>query len=154
MGPYGADTDDPAPHAAQINAATDFLNGNERLMVDEVGFRDKADTKASVSQSRATKVAAELTKGLKKATVDVETTPGIDETLTRVQPATDGGAGAAPVVELRMAVRPAGLIAPIGAAPPATPVHVDPGFPAVVKALKAGKKVNACHAVLASTAWT
>ena len=154
VGPYGADADDPAPHATQIKAAVDFLNGNERLMVDEVGFRDKADTLASVSQTRASKVASELTKGITKDTVAVETTPGVDETLKRIQPATDGGGGAAPVVELRMAVRPAGLIAPVGAAPPATPAHVDPGFPGVVKALKAGKKVNACHALLASTAWT
>ena len=71
-----------------------------------------------------------------------------------MQPATDGGLGAKPIVELSMAIRPAGLIKPIGAAPPATPVHVDPEFPAVVKALKAGGPgINACHVLLSATAW-
>jgi Domain of unknown function (DUF4157) len=154
VGPYGVDADDPAPFAAQLKAAVDFLDGNDRLLVDEVGLRDKSDTKATVSKTRADKVEAEMKKGIKKATVDVETTPKGPETLNRVQSATDGGPGAAPIVELRMAIRPAGLVTPIGAAPPATPVHVDPEFPAVVKALKAGGKgINACHALLSDTAW-
>ena len=123
IGPCAADADDPAPFAAQLAVAIAFLDGNEDLLVDTVGLRDKADTKASVSQSRASRLRAELGKGMKKATVEVETTPGKNETLPRVQPATDGGVGAKPVVELVMAIRPAGLITPIGKAPPATPVH-------------------------------
>jgi len=53
---------------------------------------------------------------------------------------------------LRMAIRPAGLLTPIGVAPPATPVHVDATDPARVTALKGGS-VNECHQLLANTAW-
>ena len=153
IGPYAADADDPAPFAAQLGVAIAFLDGNDGLLVDEVGLRGKSDTLLGVGLSRATKVRAALTKGMKKASVEVETTPGKNETLPRVQPATDGGVGASPVVELVMAIRPAGLIKPIGKAPPATPVHLGPEFPAVVKTLKAGKGPNACHNLLASTGW-
>jgi hypothetical protein len=154
VGPYGADADDPAPFAAQVTVAVDFLNKNEDLLVDEVGLRDASDTVATVSQTRADKVEAEVTKGITKATVDVNTSPAGPETLDRVQPATDGGVGAQPIVELRMAVRPAGLLKPIGKAPPATPVHVDAEFPAVVNLLqKGGTGINACHALLSAKAW-
>ncbi len=152
VGPYKPDADDPAPFAAQIKSAVGFLDGNPLLLVDEVGMRDKADTKATVSKSRADKVETQLRAAIATDTVDVETTPGKNETLTRVQAATDGGVGAKPVVELRMAIRPAGLVKPPGAAPPAKPVHVDPENPAVVKALK-GKGANPCHALLSSTGW-
>jgi len=153
VGPYAADADDPAPFAAQIKAAVDFLNGNERLLVDEVGLRDAADKTATVGKTRADKVEAALKKGIAKADVAVETTPGVDETLTRVRPATDGGIGAKPGVELRMAIRPAGLVAPAGAAPPKAPVHVGPANPAVVAALKAKGAINPCHVLLSATAW-
>jgi hypothetical protein len=153
VGPYAADADDPAPFAAQIKAAVDFLNGNELLLVDEVGLRDAADKKATVGKTRADKVEAELRKGIAKADVEVETTPGVNETLTRVRPATDGGVGAKAGVDLRMAIRPAGLVAPAGAAPPKAPVHVDPANPAVVAALKAKGAVNPCHVLLSGTAW-
>jgi hypothetical protein len=137
-----------------LKAAVDFLDGNDGLPADEGGLRNASHTKATVSKSRADKVRAELEKGIKKTTVDVDTTPKGTETLDRVQPATDGGLGAKPIVELRMAIRPAGLVKPIGAAPPATPVHVDPETAAVVKVLKAGgKAVNTCHALLSGTAW-
>ena len=154
IGPYSKDDDDPKSFPAQIKAAVDFLNGNTQLLVDSVGFRDKSDTKATVSQTRADKVVAELTKGIATATADLDTTRGKSEKLTRVQPGTDGGAGAKPVVELRMAGFPAGLIAPIGAAPPAKPEHIDPEFPAVVTTLKkGGKGTNACHKLLSDNAW-
>jgi hypothetical protein len=83
---------------------------------------------------------------------DVETTPGVDETLARPQPATDGGVGASPIVEIRMAIRPAGLLTPSGASPPATPVHVDEELPGRVASLKRGD-INECHDLLATTAW-
>ena len=154
VGPYGVDADDPAPFAAQVKVAVDFLNKNEDLLVDEVGLRDTSDTVAAVSQTRADNVEAEVKKGITKATVDVNTTPAGPETLDRVQPATDGGLDATPIVELRMAVRPAGLIKPIGKPPPATPVHVDPEFPSVVTLLtKGGTGINACHALLSEKAW-
>ncbi|WP_457330242.1 eCIS core domain-containing protein [Rhizobacter sp. P5_C2] len=153
VGPYAADADDPAPFAAQIKAAVDFLNGNELLLVDEIGQRSAADKTATVGKTRADKVEAALKKGIAKADVAVETTPGVDETLTRVRPATDGGVGATPGVELRMAIRPAGLVVPAGAAPPKAPVHVGPANPAVVAALKAKGAVNPCHVLLSGTAW-
>lgn len=153
IGPYAPDADDPAPFAAQLGVAVAFLDGNDALLVDEVGMRDSADTKAGVSQSRADKVRAELNNGVAKSTVEVETTPSKNETLPRLQPATDGGAAGKRVVELLMAISPAGLIKPIGTAPPATPVHAGPEFPAVVKVLKAGTGPNACHNLLASTGW-
>lgn len=160
IGPYAADADDPAPFAKQTGEALKFLegdptllNGSSSLLIDVVGLRDANDTKPSVSQTRADKIAAVLKAGLITTTVTIETTPGKPETLNRLQPITDGGLGAAPVVELRMAVRPAGLIKPIGAAPPAAPVHVEAEHPAVVKAHKAGKGPNACHALLSNSAW-
>lgn len=153
VGPYAADVDDPAPFAAQIKAAVGFLDGNPRLLVDEIGRRGAADKLASVGKTRADKVEAELKKGIAAPTVAVETTPGVDEKLTRVQPASDGGVGASPVVELRMAIRPAGLATPPGKAPPAAPVHVAPANPAVVAALKAKGAVNPCHVLLSGTAW-
>jgi len=155
IGPFAADADDPSPFAAQIKAAVDFMNGNANLFVDAVGLRDAKDKKPSVSGSRASKVQAELKKGVKALTTKVKTTPkGPEETLDRVQPSIDGGSGASPIVDLRMAFRPAGLVSPVGKAPPATPVHVDPEFPAVVKALKAGGKgTNECHKLLSDTAW-
>ena len=154
IGPFAADLDDPKPFAAQIKGAVDFMNGNTDLFVDAVGFRDGKDTKPAVSATRATNVQAELAKGVKASTTKVKTTPkGPEQTLARVQPATDGGLGTTRTVDLRMAVKPAGLIKPVGAAPPATPVHVDPEFPAVVKALKSGKVPNECHKLLADQAW-
>jgi len=153
VGPYGADADDPSAFAAQVKTAIDFLDKNTDLLVDTVGTRDTKDTKTSVSLDRATKVQAQVAKSITKSTVDVQTTAAAKETLTRVQPATDGGVGAQPIVELRMAIRPAGLITPVGAAPPAKPVHVDPQFPAVVKVLKAHTGPNACHDLLADQAW-
>ena len=153
IGPYGADADDPSAFATQVKTAVDFLDKNTDLLVDTVGTRDTKDTRASVSLDRATKVQAQVAKGIAKSTVDVQTTAATKETLTRVQPASDGGVGARPIVELRMAIRPAGLIKPVGAAPPATPVHVDPQFPAVVKVLKAHTGPNACHELLADQAW-
>ena len=154
IGPFAADAADPSPFAAQVKGAVAFMNGNTDLFVDAVGFRDKTDTKAAVSADRATKVQAEVKKGVKALTTKVQTTPkGAQETLDRVQPATDGGVDTKRIVDLRMAVKPAGLIKPIGAAPPAKPVHVDPEFPAVVKALKSGKVPNECHKLLADNAW-
>ena len=90
--------------------------------------------------------------GITTPTVDVETSPGVPETLARVQPVTDGGVGSSAIVEIRIAVRPAGLITPIGVAPPSPPVHVDPANPARVAALKRGS-VNECHQLLAKSAW-
>jgi hypothetical protein len=153
IGPYAAGADDPAPFKAQIKNAVAFLNGNSDLLVDAVGFRDAKDTKSGVTLDRATKVQAEVSKGLTTATVDVQTTATTTDTLPRAQPATDGGVGTGPIVELRMAVRPAGLVKSVGTAPPAAPVHVDPEFPAVVKALKAHTGPNACHDLLADQGW-
>ena len=155
VGPFAADADDPSPFAAQITVAVGFMNGNTDLFVDAIGFRDGKDKKPAISGTRASKVQAELKKGVKALKTTVQTTPkGAPESLDRVQPSTDGGAGSAPIVDLRMAVKPAGLIAPVGKPPPATPVHVDPEFPAVVKALKAGGKgINECHKLLSDTAW-
>jgi hypothetical protein len=130
VGPFTANADDPTPFASQIAAATAFLNGDPELLFDTVGFQD----------------------GLGTVLADVETSPGVNETLARPQLPTDGGAGASPVVEIRMAIRPAGLITPIGVPPPATPVHVDEQSPGRVASLKAGS-VNECHDLLATTAW-
>ena len=131
------------------------MNGNTDLFVDAIGFRDGKDKKPAIGGTRASKVQAELKKGVKALTTTVQTTPkGAPESLDRVQPSTDGGAGSAPIVDLRMAVKPAGLISPVGKSPPAKPVHVDPEFPAVVKALRAGGKgINECHKLLSDTAW-
>lgn len=152
IGPFPANNDDPAPFATQITAATDFLNGKPGLMFDTVGFRNAADTTAGVSATRAARVRSAIIAGLATVLATVETSPGVDETLARPQPSTDGGVGASPVVEVRMAIRPAGLLTPIGVPPPATPVHVDEEFPGRVAALKSGS-VNQCHQLLASTAW-
>jgi hypothetical protein len=157
IGPYAADADDPTPFAAQIKGAVDFLDGNDYLLVDTVGFRNAKDVKASVSLDRASNVQAEVQKGVVKSTVEKQMTaaPAPQETLNRVQPATDGGVSASPVVELRMASFPAGLIKPIGSAPPPTPVHVKPEFENVVQVLKGEKGTgpNACHDLLADQAW-
>jgi hypothetical protein len=84
----------------------------------------------------------------------VKTTPkGPEDILARVQPASDGGLGTKPIVDLRMAVKPADLLTPIGAKPPAKPVHIDPESPATVKALNSGKVLNECHKLLADQAW-
>ena len=152
VGPFAADADDPAPFASQIAAATAFLNGTPELLFDTVGFRDASDTRATVSATRAARVRSAIIMGLGTVLATVETSPGVDETLVRPQLPTDGGAGASPVVEIRMAIRPAGLIAPIGVPPPATPVHVDEESPGRVASLQAGS-VNECHALLATTAW-
>jgi len=152
VGPFVANADDPAPFSGQIAAAVAFLNGKPALLVDTVGFRGGADTVAGVSASRASRVRAAVAAGMTTSTVDVETSPAGPETLPRVQPFTDGGVGASGIVELRMAIRPAGLLTPIGVAPPATPVHVDATDPARVTALKGGS-VNECHQLLANTAW-
>ncbi|MFN0140301.1 MAG: DUF4157 domain-containing protein [Pyrinomonadaceae bacterium] len=152
VGPFGMNETNPAPFAAQIAAAVSFLNGKPELLVDTVGFRGGADTLAGVSAGRAIRVGALIAAGITAPTVDVETSPGVPETLTRVQPVTDGGVGASAVVEIRMAIRPAGLITPIGVAPPSPPVHVDPADPGRVAALKRGS-VNECHQLLANTAW-
>lgn len=152
VGPFGANSVDITPFAAQIAAATAFLNGKPELLFDTVGFRDAADTTASVSLTRAANVRAAIIGGLTTVVADVETSPGVDETLARPQAATDGGSGASPVVEIRMAIRPAGLITPIGVPPPATPVHVDEELPGRVASLKRGD-INECHDLLATTAW-
>ncbi len=152
VGPFGVNETNPAPFAAQIAAAVAFLNGKPELLVDTVGFRNGADTLAGVSAGRAIRVMGEIASGIATPTVSVETSPGTPETLPRLQPFTDGGVGASAVVELRMAIRPAGLITPIGVAAPAVPVHVDPANPARVAALKRGS-VNECHQLLANTAW-
>jgi hypothetical protein len=152
VGPFGADADDPTPFAAQIAAAIAFLNGKPDLLFDTVGFSDAADTSATVSATRASRVRAAIVSALTTVVATVETSPGANEMLARPQPATDGGAGTSPVVEVRMAIRPAGLIAPIGVAPPAVPVHVDEELPGRVAALKSGS-VNECHDLLATTAW-
>jgi hypothetical protein len=152
IGPFAANADDPTPFAAQIAAAAAFMNGKPNLLVDTVGFRDGADTVAGVSASRASKVRAAIAGGIAAADAHIETTPGVMETLPRVQPPTDGSVGVSAIVELRMAVRPAGLGTPIGAPPPAVPVHVDPTDLGRVTALKGGS-VNECHQLLAITAW-
>ena len=155
IGPYTADADDPTPFATQIQSAVSFLNGNTDLLVDIVGFSDAADTKPTVSLDRASKVQAEMKKGVVKSTVEIQMAPPPvpKETLNRVQSASDGGAGARPIVDLRMAIRPAGLITPIGSAPPAKPTHIDPEFSGVVNSLKGHKGPNACHDLLAAQAW-
>jgi len=152
VGPFPSNADDPSAFTTQLAAAIAFMDGKPNLLVDVVGFRDAADTTSSVSLSRARRVGAAIAAGIAAPTATVETTPGVDETLTRVQPAINGGIGTAPIVELRMAIRPAGLITPIGAAPPATPVHVDEELPGRVASLRAGN-VNACHKLRADTAW-
>jgi hypothetical protein len=129
-----------------------FLNGDPELLFDTVGFQDAADTTPGVSGTRAARVRSAIIAGLGTVLADVETSPGVNETLARPQLPTDGGAGASPVVEIRMAIRPAGLITPIGVPPPATPVHVDEQSPGRVASLKAGS-VNECHDLLATTAW-
>jgi hypothetical protein len=128
------------------------LNGKPALLFDTVGFRVAADTTTAVSATRASRVRAAIVSALTTVLATVETSPGVDETLARPQPPTDGGVGGSPVVEIRMAVRPAGLLTPIGVPPPATSVHVDEELPGRVAALKAGS-VNQCHQLLASTAW-
>lgn len=152
VGPFAANADDPTPFATQIAAAVAFLNGKPGLLFDTVGFRDAADTTAAVSAIRASRVRAAIVSALTTVLATVETSPGVDETLARPQPATDGGVGGAAVVEVRMAIRPAGLITPIGVPPPAVPVHVDEELPGRVASLKAGS-VNECHDLLATTAW-
>lgn len=152
VGPFGVNETNIAPFAAQIAAAVAFLNGKPELLVDTVGFRDGADTLSGVSAGRAIRVRGAIASGMATPTVSVETSPGVSETLPRVQPVTDGGVGASAIVEIRMAIRPAGLITPIGVAPPSPPVHVDPADPARVAALKRGS-VNECHQLLANTAW-
>lgn len=152
VGPFAANADDPTPFAAQVAAAVAFLNGKPELLFDTVGFRDAADTTAAVSATRASRVRAAIVSALTTVLATVETSPGVDETLARPQPATDGGVGASAVVEVRMAIRPAGLITPIGVPPPAVPVHVDEELPGRVASLKAGS-VNECHDLLATTAW-
>ncbi|MFS8087367.1 MAG: DUF4157 domain-containing protein, partial [Acidobacteriota bacterium] len=159
VGPFAANADDPALFTAQVAAAADFLNGANRLLFDTVGFRDAADTRAGVSATRASRVrAAILATPLADTTVSVETTPRVPEVLTRAQPPTDGGVGASAIVEVRMAIRPAGLIVPPGAAPPATPVHVDeeqPGRVAFIRGAPGSTRggVNECHKLLVDTAW-
>jgi hypothetical protein len=152
IGPFAADADDPTPFAAQIATATRFLNDDPDLLFDTIGFRDTADTNAGVSAMRASRVRAAIIAGMTTVLATVETSPGVNETLARPQASTDGGTGASPVVEIRMAVRPAGLITPIGVPPPATSVHVGEQSPGRVASLKAGS-VNECHDLLATTAW-
>ncbi|HEU4874579.1 MAG TPA: DUF4157 domain-containing protein, partial [Pyrinomonadaceae bacterium] len=152
VGPFAANADDPTPFAAQITAATDFLNGTPELLFDTVGFQDAADTTAGVSLTRATRVRGAIIAGLGTMVASVETSPGVPETLTRPQPATDGGVSASRIVEIRMAIRPAGLITPIGVPPPALSAHVDEEISGRVASLKRGS-VNECHELLAATAW-
>jgi hypothetical protein len=152
VGPFPANDDDPTPFAAQIAAATAFLNGKPELLFDTVGFRNAADTTSGISATRASRVRSAIVAGLGTVLTSVETSPGVPETLARPQPSTDGGVGSSPVVEIRMAIRPAGLLTPIGVPPPATPVHVDEEFPGRVASLRAGS-VNQCHKLLADTAW-
>lgn len=158
VGPFPANNDDPAPFAAQITAATDFLNGKPELLFDTVGFRNATDTTAGISATRASRVRAAVIAGLGTVLASVETSPGVDETLARPQPSTDGGVGGARVVEIRMAIRPAGLLTPIGVPPPATPVHVDeelPGRVAFIRGAPGSTRggVNECHKLLVDTAW-
>ena len=154
VGPFPANSSNTSPPAiaAQITAAVAFLNGKPELLFDTIGFSSAADTNTSVSTTRATNVRNEIAAMITDSTVSVETTPGVSETLIRSQPVTDGGAGASSMVEIRMAIRPAGLIVPPGAAPPSTPVHVEPTNRTRVNALKRGS-VNQCHQLLADTAW-
>jgi hypothetical protein len=165
VGPFTADSDDISTLSGQITAAANFLIGKPELLFDTVGFRDAADTNAAIGASRASRVLASvtaaLTAGGASLTTDVQTAPApaAPETLNRAQPTTDGGVGASRMVEIRMAVRPAGLITPIGTAPPATPVHVEADDPARVRALMgttpgSGRgSVNECHRLLTETAW-
>ena len=158
IGPFPANTVDVTPFATQIAAAAGFLNGSPRLLFDTVGFRDATDTTASVSATRAANVKTAIDAIVTDPTITVETTPRVPEVLTRSQPATDGGAGASRVVEVRMVIRPAGLILPSGAAPPATPVHVDEEMPGRVAFLRGAPGstrggVNECHKLLAETGW-
>jgi hypothetical protein len=152
VGPFPANDDDPAPFAAQIAAAVSFLNGKPELLFDTVGFRNAAESTAGISATRASRVRSAVIAGLGTVLATVETSPGTDETLARPQPSTDAGVGASPVVEIRMAIRPAGLLTPIGVPPPAAPVHVDEELPGRVASLRAGS-VNQCHKLLADTAW-
>lgn len=154
IGPFSVNADDPAPFAPQIAAAVAFMNGKPDLLVDTVGFRNGADTIVGISASRARRVRDSLAAGITRGEEDahIETTPGVRETLPRVQPLTDGGVGASAIVELRMAFRPGGLLTPIGVPAPAVPVHVDPTDPGRVTAMKGGS-VNECHKLLALTAW-
>ena len=152
VGPFNADSDDPAPFAAQITAAVDFLNGKPELLFDTVGFRDGTDTNAAISSTRAVRVRSAIVGALTTLSTSVETTPGVTEVLARPQPSTDGGLGGSRMVEILMAIRPAGLVTPIGTAPPAVPVHVDEELPGRVGSLKRGS-VNQCHQLLANTAW-
>lgn len=156
IGPYPVGDDDPAPFTTQISDAIAFANGNSDLFVDVVGFRDGADA-AGLSTSRATRVQALVAAGVAPPTTSIQMTPGAAaSTLTRVQPATDGGASGSRVVELAMAIRPAGLIAPIGPAPPSPPTHVPPEHPFWTGQLighGAAPGSNACLRLLARTGW-
>lgn len=154
VGPFNVNSADITPFASQITVATNFLNGDSRLLYDTVGFRDTGDTNRSISAARAANVQSAVNSGVTAPTVPVQTapTPASPETLTRAQPVIDGGIGGSRTVEIRIAIRPAGLNTPIGTPPPATPVHVNPTDPGRVSALKRGS-VNQCHQLLTATAW-
>ncbi len=152
VGPFAANSASIATLAADIFAAVDYLNGEPELLYYIVGFRVGGETTGTISATRAANVRAAVVAGVTASTTSVETSPAGNETLTRAQPATDGGLGSSAIVEIRMAIRPACLITPIGVAPPSPPVHVDPANPARVAALKRGN-VNECHHLLANTAW-
>jgi hypothetical protein len=144
---------------ASIDGAAAFADGNARLLIDIVGFREASDKVAGISKTRADAVRAALDgKMTKKADVDFTTSKGATPTsIPRLQPATDGGVGPNPVVEIRLAREPAGLEAlPSGVTLPSPPVHVGPEKPAVVDlVIKKGKSTgNACHDLLIKTAWT
>jgi len=141
-----------------IDGAATFSDANEDKLIDVVGFSDSGDKVAGISKTRADAVRTALdAKITKKAAVDFPLSKGAAPTpIPRLQPATDGGAGSAPVVEIRLAREPAGLVAlPKGVTLPATPTHVDEKNPAVVDIVLKQKKStgNECHDLLITTAW-
>jgi outer membrane protein OmpA-like peptidoglycan-associated protein len=157
--PFAAD-DDKISTAADtiITGAATFADGNPRQLVDVVGFSDKADKAAGIGKKRADAVRTTLDAKMKnKDPVDFTTSKGAAETsIPRIQPSTDGGVGSAPVVEIRLAREPAGLVTlPSGVSLPSPPTHVEPQTPAVVDlVVKKGKSTgNACHDLLIKTAW-
>lgn len=156
--PFTAD-DATISSAAQkiIDGAAKYADDNADTLIDSIGFRDASDTKESVSKQRADDVRTKLESKLtKKDDVGFHLSPGAAETkIPRLQPTVDGGVGSVASVEIRLASQPAGLVnLPAGVTLPATPTHVDPEHPAVVKLGKTGKTGNACHDLLITTAWT
>jgi hypothetical protein len=160
VGPFATDSDAiSAATQTLIDGAAAFADGNSRLIIDIVGFSDSSDTIATIGQTRADTVRTALeTKMKQKKDVDFIMSPGAKATMIkRLQPATDGGAGAAAVVEIRLAREPAALLAlPSGVTLSTTVSHVDPErkkrVEDVIKNVKSTG--NACHDLLITTAWT